>query len=713
MNGDSGPLKFVCYKQTAENGQWSDFTWTPPEGVFDDGFDVEPIVIKSRAVDNATDNDRNVSATYIVRSVNATAPDGSAKHAGQAIGIVSDQTTDIPDLEIPYDASCAPYYPYLQFPGPDNIVEKNGKYYLTGGTVTFQDSSRYIYKGTVSSQPNMSPMAYHAQYKANIGLEFDDLDGNPYNAYGDEYPEYGAKFPLAMYIKYGATTISPSMILQTSESFLDAYVRSAWGEPDSAFQVYGFLVPTAAGYKFVKTVNGLADAVKTNTGFMFHPVVVYRNYQANKDQRTSKTRTINLHEPAGQTQTVKQVVTFQPFDAVDGITGTFLDEPVWKVLTGADPEDADSWSDLTADNHSWAAYSVPEIAGYVASQTALPAQAVDKDTADQTIDIYYKEQTQTNSESKTLTRTITVVRPDGQQDVTVQTVNFSRTVKTSAVTGKKTYGAWTPASGTFSAFTAPEIMGYDPSVAQVAEQTVSAADIASWQDPQIKITYTEQRFAPDEPIIPHVPTNPTNPTNPNKPNGQPDKPNNSGEHGQTNHGEHNQDHGNQSDNQGHKENNQSHNGNKSSNGKHSSQGQPSHSPAQNNVPRRNTGKVSRLSNVSRNQLLQEGGAVQLDRQSAYKLADVQTNGTQQQGRAKADSYRHGGRDLKLHARKHENAKKAKEAEKDKNSKFKNQPVSKQSLVRMYGEHEQSGIAIFLSALLGFFAVLFRRRDERW
>ena len=88
----------------------------------------------------------------------------------------------------------------------------------------------------------------------------------------------------------------------------------------------------------------------------------------------SVTRTINVHYPDGQVKTIQDTVDLSH-----------------KVKVKADGSKTyGEWS--TAQ---WEAYTVPELAGYQANQSKIPAQTVDSNTTDTTIDILYEPIAQT------------------------------------------------------------------------------------------------------------------------------------------------------------------------------------------------------------------------------------------------------------------------------------------------------------------------------
>ncbi|MGZ7884760.1 mucin-binding protein [Limosilactobacillus ingluviei] len=86
--------------------------------------------------------------------------------------------------------------------------------------------------------------------------------------------------------------------------------------------------------------------------------------------------------------------------------------------------------------------------------------------------------------NKIVTRTIEVTTPAGKINTIKQTAKLTRTADVDEVTGEVTYGKWT--TGTWSSYTAPNVAGYTPSQAVVAEVTVDA----DTTNQTVKITYT-------------------------------------------------------------------------------------------------------------------------------------------------------------------------------------------------------------------------------
>lgn len=75
-------------------------------------------------------------------------------------------------------------------------------------------------------------------------------------------------------------------------------------------------------------------------------------------------------------------------------------------------------------------------------------------------------------------------------DSKVQTVSFKRSATKDLVTGKVTYGAWDPKSGTFEAVESPTIAGYTAVPTKVDAMTV---DPDKTQDTTVQVLYTANK----------------------------------------------------------------------------------------------------------------------------------------------------------------------------------------------------------------------------
>ena len=92
-----------------------------------------------------------------------------------------------------------------------------------------------------------------------------------------------------------------------------------------------------------------------------------------------------------------------------------------------------------------------------------------------------------------------------------QPITFTRTVSTDAVTGEKTYGAWSAAQE-FAAVDSPAIKGYTPDQSQISTQTVTGDS----SDLEFTVVYKADS-TPTKPVKPGQPTTPTKPVKPGQP----------------------------------------------------------------------------------------------------------------------------------------------------------------------------------------------------
>ena len=105
-----------------------------------------------------------------------------------------------------------------------------------------------------------------------------------------------------------------------------------------------------------------------------------------------------------------------------------------------------------------------------------------KDNADIRVEV--KHVINDSTESKDVTRTIIVTRPDGKETTEVQKAIVSRTVHTDAVTGAKTYDEWSKA--TLDKYDVPVVDGYTPSLNVVEGLEVDGNS----EDSVVKVGYT-------------------------------------------------------------------------------------------------------------------------------------------------------------------------------------------------------------------------------
>ena len=100
-------------------------------------------------------------------------------------------------------------------------------------------------------------------------------------------------------------------------------------------------------------------------------------------------------------------------------------------------------------------------------------------TKAQVYNVHLKHRHQAASDSDTVKQTVHYVYNDGSKaadDYTATPIEFTRTGNTDLVTGKTTWNAWTPTTGTFVAVPSPVIAGYTPSRATIDHIDVHAGD---------------------------------------------------------------------------------------------------------------------------------------------------------------------------------------------------------------------------------------------
>ncbi|WEV60836.1 hypothetical protein OZX68_00850 [Streptococcaceae bacterium ESL0729] len=189
-----------------------------------------------------------------------------------------------------------------------------------------------------------------------------------------------------------------------------------------------------------------------------------------------------------ETKTVNEDVHYQYAD------GSQAAETYTKALTFTRTVSTDavtgvktygSWSvDQTFD-----AVKSPELKGYTADKAEINAQTVNGDSGNLNYVVTYtKDAPITASESKTINEVIHYQYADGSQAAETYTkaLTFTRIVSTDAVTGVKTYGAWS-ADQTFDAVKSPELKGYTADKAEINSQTVNG----DTDDLNYVVTYTK------------------------------------------------------------------------------------------------------------------------------------------------------------------------------------------------------------------------------
>ena len=185
-------------------------------------------------------------------------------------------------------------------------------------------------------------------------------------------------------------------------------------------------------------------------------ITVEISYTANTTQKQETkdiTRTIIVHEPNGTDQTVIQKATLTREVTLYAPTGEIKSLGEWSTA-------------------KWETYSAPEFKGYTPDKAQIDETTVNKNTQDTTVEISYKANEITKTETKDITRTIIVHEPNGTDQTVIQKATLTRKVILYAPTGEiKSAGKWSTAK--WERYSAPEFTGYTPDKAQIDETTVN------------------------------------------------------------------------------------------------------------------------------------------------------------------------------------------------------------------------------------------------
>ena len=258
---------------------------------------------------------------------------------------------------------------------------------------------------------------------------------------------------------------------------------------------------------------------------------VYLKHQTTTapEQKTA-TRTIKVNNPAGTTKTITQTVAISRQITIDKVTGkqtagdwSSANWAEFKVpaISGYTPSqttvpvttvdgtatDQTVTINYTAnpqtvtikyiDDTTGTTVKAESVQGVTDQTVTIPAdvpsgyrvvgQLPGKYTLTsddgQTITVHLTHQTTTVAEAKTITRTITVINPNGMTKTVTQTATITRQVTTDAVNGNQTFTPWTIAL--WSKFEVPTFKGYTPSQITVTPVTVDGNS----QDETVTITY--------------------------------------------------------------------------------------------------------------------------------------------------------------------------------------------------------------------------------
>ena len=266
--------------------------------------------------------------------------------------------------------------------------------------------------------------------------------------------------------------------------------------------------------------NPVKPGAKTPTG---KPI----NGAHKRDLNQTITRTIIIHEPGKDTQTITQEAHIYRDATYDDVTGEI------------------TYGDWSQDDKAWAEFDAPTVDGYTANQTKVDAVTVKNGQKNVSVDITYDANDQTQlinyvddsgkivktttipgktaqtvdiplqvpehydivpgqnipkqvtlitdnlpinvkitpkldpvtdpaQLNKTITRTITINKPGAKPQIIKQTAMFTRTGETNEVTGKTTFTAWTVAANGWTEVDAPAVPGYTPDKSKIDAVNVTA-----------------------------------------------------------------------------------------------------------------------------------------------------------------------------------------------------------------------------------------------
>ena len=133
----------------------------------------------------------------------------------------------------------------------------------------------------------------------------------------------------------------------------------------------------------------------------------------------------------------------------------------------------------TTEQKSIPGYTFKEVQGSASGKFTAQDQTV--------YYVYTKNAPTITTDKKTVNETIHYQGAGNQTPADhTASVDFTRQVSTDAVTGEKTYGAWSEAQS-FDAVTSPELKGYTADKAQIDKQTVNGDS----KDLEFTVTYTK------------------------------------------------------------------------------------------------------------------------------------------------------------------------------------------------------------------------------
>ncbi|QGF40419.1 hypothetical protein LG045_04525 [Limosilactobacillus gastricus] len=424
----------------------------------------------------------------VTRTINVHNPDGTVTTEEQPVTITRSVTTDLVTGEKTYGDWTSAEWPVFVTPTiagytPSTVVVMNSK---VDGTTNDQ---------TVN-------IGYRADQQLAAAIIIDDTTGQRLNTFGifgpsDSQIDFSeANAQLAYYLAHGYVLSTQ----KTSDITEGVFSPSQFDHDDQQLQTFTvYLCHGTSESTEMRTVTRIInvtnpDGSQTTTS---QPVELTRtvttdlvtNQQTIGDWTSGQwsaylTPTIKGYTPSQsevdsstvdgttQDQIVNISYTADPQTAIvkifDETTGVELGQRELNGTTGAK-------IDFTSSNNQLAYYLAH---GYqlandnsVITDNAITPANYNNDPDDvQTFTINLVHASQISQESKIITRTITIIKPDGTSDTLEQPITLTRQVETDQVTGDQTYGDWS--TDEWPAFVVPVVDGYTPSQASVARENV-------------------------------------------------------------------------------------------------------------------------------------------------------------------------------------------------------------------------------------------------
>lgn len=470
------------YELASTNPDLTDSVMTPTDFDDDDDQNQDFTVHLIHGTSQSTD------AKTVTRTIKIANPDGTVTTEEQPVTITRSVTTDLVTGEKTYGDWTSAEWPVFVTPTiagytPSTVVVMNSK---VDGTTNDQ---------TVN-------IGYRADQQLAAAIIIDDTTGQRLNNFGifgpsDSQIDFSeANAQLAYYLAHGYVLSTQ----KTSDITEGVFSPSQFDHDDQQLQTFTvYLCHGTSESTEMRTVTRIInvtnpDGSQTTTS---QPVELTRtvttdlvtNQQTIGDWTSGQwsaylTPTIKGYTPSQsevdsstvdgttQDQIVNISYTADPQTAIvkifDETTGVELGQRELNGTTGAK-------IDFTSSNNQLAYYLAH---GYqlandnsVITDNAITPANYNNDPDDvQTFTINLVHASQISQESKIITRTITIIKPDGTSDTLEQPITLTRQVETDQVTGDQTYGDWS--TDEWPAFVVPVVDGYTPSQASVARENV-------------------------------------------------------------------------------------------------------------------------------------------------------------------------------------------------------------------------------------------------